>query len=364
MEQQQQGKSLSKNLLYTPLEAYLLHDAAAVATARRTDTKVSITAAATTTSQSTTNPHPSQYLNTLKSVPKSLHETSLAPFLQSISHDHHSGLTTAAADAAKNNGSRPVSVKDVEDRIKQRAVTLVGGGINASLRSSTSTRSFPFRNNKHSHRFKAAKKRKRKEWQHQVQENCQSWIDRFGDGHDKTSSMTEVEFLREMNKAWNDYMYSEGSSTPLDDFTKTEIAPNKEDDSDNKMQRQFQQRLSQEKQLELVGAHVKIAVCNSHKAWAGRFGVLVGETTNTYRIAGLTVGWSSKTALTAAESQDKGHEREKNAVSTIVVPKQGTSLMLLLPMRPVQDGTMDSQNDNGEVLIPLSERTVCVTLKL
>ena len=119
------GKSLSKNLLYAPLEAY--HKAACFqAVGGDSDY-----------STSDSNFHPSQYMSLKSSIPKSLQESSLVSLFHSISCNYH--RNRAMANDAKNNGSRPLGLSDIEERIRQRAVTLVSGGINSSIKISNDT---------------------------------------------------------------------------------------------------------------------------------------------------------------------------------------------------------------------------------
>lgn len=303
----EQGKSLSKNLVYTPLEAYIQYDNASA--------KSAVTAAVD---------HPSQYMNQQSSVPKSLHESSLASFLQSVSHDYHRHQATPRD--AKNNASRPLTIKDVDNRIKQRAVTLIGGGINASLPITTSQHK----------RTKNKKRRRQAPWD-QVQEQCQQWSTRnertLGDG----------EILREMNSAWNKYIWN------LMDIASNDDGSNAFNDDSMAIKRVQQLLSTNDGNIELVGAHVKIVSCESHRAWAGRRGVLVGESANTYRIAGLEFSWSRR---------DPNHSKKgyANDILTLVVPKKATSLMLFLPMTD-----NDARQAEDAELIRISERTIGVT---
>ena len=102
------GKTLSRNAIYTPLEGYDQEEV-----------------------------EPSQYMTTRKTIPKSLQESSLFTFYQSVSYNFHYKIATASDP--RNNGNRPSSLKDVEERIRQRAITLIGGGINSAGCTSNDT---------------------------------------------------------------------------------------------------------------------------------------------------------------------------------------------------------------------------------
>ncbi|KAG7343415.1 hypothetical protein IV203_021360 [Nitzschia inconspicua] len=337
----EQGKSLSKNLLYTPLEAYFQHDAdVASSTIKESSAKTVSSSQQQQQRQTTVVVHPSQYLNQLSSVPKSLHESSLASFLQSISQDYHRNRATP--HDPKNNASRPLSVKDVDDRIKQRAVTLVSGGINASIAMHR--------------RPKTTKKRRRQQSWEQVEGNCKLWTDQYSNGE----ALNDITFLRTMNTSWNEYIWDVlNIPISIDDL------------DDNKNIQRVQQRLNSclmmaSSDLELVGAHIKIASCDSHKSWTGRLGVLIGETTNTYRMAGLATTWTKNAKSKKEENIDHPSSHAKGmSITVLVIPKQGTSLILLLPIIPTDDRkqTPPEGSDDGDMLIPLSESTVCIRLK-
>ena len=82
---QADGKILSRNELYAPLVAY-----------------------------EQTNVNPSSYIMNLSSIPKSLQESALVSFLHKSSFEYH--RNRAKAGDPKNNGSRPTSIFDVEEK--------------------------------------------------------------------------------------------------------------------------------------------------------------------------------------------------------------------------------------------------------
>jgi hypothetical protein len=353
------GKSLSKNLLYTPWEAYFQTstEAAPSIVAGKSHSKKTGGGKLPdkkNTSNNSTGSYvpPSQYYTNQRqsSVPMSLHESTLASFLQFVSHDYHRNWATP--HDAKNNSSRPLSLKDVDDRIKQRAVTLVGGGINAPIaisKNSTNTTK------------KRRRRRRQCSWE-QVKDKCQKWC-----VENSIEPLCDITFLREMNRGWNDYLWNllELSTDDLSCL-----------DSEEGVQRLQQRWIAivigggrntkyknyNANNFELVGGHVKIDSCHSHKAWIGRHGVVIGETQNTYRIACL----ASTSRKQSKMESIVGDDNDDN-VSVIVVPKQGTALMLLLPVPPAQNflGSIEdhaARHEHDGVLIPVSDKTICITL--
>ena len=80
---------------------------------------------------------PSEFMRMQQSTPKSLREATLTEFVQRVSHDFHRSLDV---NFCKNTAGRPLSVPEIEDRLKQRALTLVGGGFNTPKPLSSSSK--------------------------------------------------------------------------------------------------------------------------------------------------------------------------------------------------------------------------------
>ncbi len=311
------GKTLSKSLMYAPLVAY--QKAAA--------------GASDSSSSSSKTIHPSQYMSNKKTVPASLRESSLASTLHLVSCDYHRNRATV--NDAKNNGSRPLGLSDVDERIRQRAVTLLGGGINASIPvAKKATRS---------------KKRRHRSWEKAKPFLSKSFTEEaiVGSKSDDTLS-----FLRKLNSAWNDYVWKllsnhkdYSAKRQFSDVELNEIEVRLgslvsrrdvgRDGGGNKDDRGFNQMESiTGENIDLIGAHLKINRSNAHRSWDGRFGVVVGETTNTYRIA--TVALNRKTK----ENSSKAIE-----IEILVLPKRGSMVQLILPLLPNESKKVDCNKD-------------------
>lgn len=340
------GKSLSKNLLYTPLEAYQ--------EAARNHDPNALSAAATGYE---TSFDPSQYLSGTKKVPKSVQEPSFVNFMHTISQDFHRNRATISD--AKNNGSRPLSLNDMEDRIRSRAVTLVGGGINASV-SSKSKRTSLSSQKRRQHSFEQAEPALKS-----------------GGG-----STNAVDFLTAMNTSWNEYILSNILlSTPcatLESMKQRLVSllpftTNADGDC---------HRLSS--RVELVGAHVRIHQCPSRNEWVGRSFILVGETLNTWRLAGLATKRQKQRRMKQKKEGDEKAEMkdmdntEKHSTSVdpppvkvFLVPKKGTTLVVIVPLPgkvaggDAGDANLDGSNTNNganECIIPVVDSSITVEL--
>lgn len=344
------GKTLSKNLLYAPLEAYLQPRQEGDDVGDKVDHD------------------PSQYMRRLSKVPKSLHESSFVNFMQSVSYDYHRNRATFAD--AKNNGSRPVSQSDMEDRIRQKAVTLMGGGINSYPRAATQQQTSKQR------------RRRKRPWE-TVQPILRASSAAIAAGGDDT------DFLQRLNAAWNGYIIK-----VLDlSFSRDDLSIRNRNLTDLVSRKFAALRTTDVKAgtpaMELVGAHVRIDECRSRPAWVGRFGVLIEETTNTWRVAGcrrrkrckrpskkssndpesvVTCDHddnSSVPQVDMADSSRTDHDKTVGTVDLYVVPKRGSSLMLIIPVPDVEvdGGTLPSpEHVDTESIIPLPNEAICVVL--
>lgn len=340
------GKTLSKNLMYAPLVAY--HKSAAISASDNNDSGSS--------SASKIN-HPSQYASNDPNVLKSLNESSLVSILHFVSCDYHHNRATV--NDAKNNGSRPLGLSDMDDRIRQRAVTLLGGVINASIPVvKTTTRS---------------KKRRHRSWEEvePVLKKLSSSSSEEGVTSESESGRV-ISFLQKLNSAWNGYAWklllkskvtNEKQRLSEDDLKAIEVRlralmgsridnRKKSNSSGGTNSRSgssfFEKGSVEDDPINLVGAHVKVESSNSRTSWVGRFGVLIGETTNTYRIASFTRTRRKNKKANSTEAACK-----KKEIEILVLPKLESSLQLILPsivgfnkddniLNPEEDITMES----------------------
>ena len=98
MSNSQNNNTLSKSSLYSPLVAYEQDQV-----------------------------HPSHYLKNKKRAPDSIKESAMVGWLVQVSQDINRNRPLTIG---KNNGGRALSQSEVDTRIRQRGLTLVGGGIN------------------------------------------------------------------------------------------------------------------------------------------------------------------------------------------------------------------------------------------
>jgi RNase P/RNase MRP subunit p29 len=241
--------TLSRNALYTPLIAY-----------------------------DQQNVDPSQYMSARsRGVPTSLRESSLVDFVQTVS--------TEISD-------KPLSTQVIDERIRQRALTLVvGGGINSSM---TSTGGKQNSNNKRSssRHYEELSNRQRKKTFQQIQAKD---LNRTKQQEDEKVFDT----LLKVNRKWNDYVRK---LARVDQLLLQDEDPIKTVSS----------RLAQ---LEVVGAFVKLITCQAHKEWVGKEGMVVETTTNTWRLAIMKVS---------------DRQTQKQQPKVLVVPKKGSRLMFQL----------------------------------
>jgi hypothetical protein len=292
------GKSLSKNLMYAPLVAY--HKSA--------NSTIDDNSGGSSTSIAK---HPSQYTSENRSVSKAFTESSLVSLLHFSSCDYH--RKRATVNDAKNNGSRPLGLSDMEDRIRQKAVTLVGGGINTSI---------PIPKTKIQ-----SKKRRHRSW-----EEVEPVLKKLSSSSSSAETLESesghvVSFLQKLNSAWNEYASklllkdrakNRNQRISDDDLKEIEVrlgaltrsgihntTRNRVHSGDNG--RSANDFMAQD-HIDFIGAHVQVKSCKAHVSWEGKFGVLIGETKNTYRIASFARRRKLKKATTKASSPEKQRE--------------------------------------------------------
>jgi RNase P/RNase MRP subunit p29 len=210
-----------------------------------------------------------------RGVPTSLRESSLVDFVQTVS--------TEISD-------KPLSTQVIDERIRQRALTLVGGGINSSMTSKQNS------NNKRrsSRHYEELSNRQRKKRFQQIHSKD---LNRSKQQEDEKVFDT----LLKVNRKWNDYVRK---LARVDQLLLLQ-----QDEDPIKI---VSSRLAQ---LELVGAFVELITCQAHKEWVGKEGMVVETTTNTWRLAIMKVS---------------DRQTQKQQPKVLVVPKKGSRLMFQL----------------------------------
>ncbi len=329
--------------------------------------------------------HPSQYMGNKKTVPTSLRESSLSSTLHFVSCDYHRNRATV--NDAKNNGSRPLGLSEMEDRIRQKAVTLVGGGVNSSIPlAKTITRS---------------KKRRHRSWEEVEPRLQKSSLEAVLSG----SEPDHVSFLQKLNSAWNRHAWkllindkgkNERRRVSEDDLNAIEVrlgalvSKKKRSSTGGSNSSSFNRADTKDGRIDLIGAHLKIDSCNAHTSWVGRLGVMIGETTNTYRVAsyarrpkknksstkgslrqkkqqeqdlenasGFGVEKNTSDFVQATKetelSQISGDDSRNKNIDILVLPKHGTVLQLILPLtlgESKEAECIKDQRPNSECIAP------------
>lgn len=309
------AKTLSRNALYTPLRAY-------------DQSQVS----------------PTSYMSTLKNLPVSLKDSSLSSFMHYVSEDYHRNRITGTDP--KNNGSRPLTASDMDDRLRQRAVTLVSGGINSSL-STLKPRA------KNQVPAKHSKKRPRRAWE-QVQEIIMKKT-----SNTPTKALHSIEFLTSMNKRWNSYFLQ---------ILNVDIGS-------NEIKRESKIRSSLARlwdEIEVAGAHVAIRSCKPKRHLINNFGVLIGQTRNTWSVALRRTFARQESPIQKAKTKSDVRCSETSAqpIEIVVVPKDGSTLVLIIPIsqEETDEGVDTREQSHGSSganhlqIIPLAPKCVFVTL--
>lgn len=349
---------LSKNELYTPLAGYDQEDV-----------------------------EPSVYLGTKSSIPKSLQESSLVQFYRKVSLDYHyknpnipSTNNNNGNDYKNAGASRPIPLADVDDRIRQRTVTLLGGGIHTvatksslpseSTSSSLNTSSlFAATNINGSGSLRSRRKRRKrprttgsisKEESSSLIKRQASIGTNVKQGRKNDTIQVDniqLDFVKQLNICWNDYMLRVLQLKPMKQ--KEDV---KGEDYYSTMEIRVCQKLqilSTRHALELVGARLRILSCSQKLTLVGKTGIVVGHSRNCWMIAVLQTPSkkqkgreSSMTDMkpggvdTSAGSNDTRtcnvgdlhgatNETGKSRVvdpilQNILVPKRGSSIELLL----------------------------------
>jgi hypothetical protein len=140
-------------------------------------------------------------------IPKSVQDESLISFFETLSKDYHHSVPRLDG---KNTSGRPLSASEISGRIRQRALTLVGGGYNAKsvvTPGSTSKRKKALHTNKRvqypsSNLSGLHRKRKRKNLWHRL--NYADMCD--GKCTKDQVAKHDIQFLMRLNDEWNAYI--------------------------------------------------------------------------------------------------------------------------------------------------------------
>jgi hypothetical protein len=216
-----QSKALSKKGLYAPLSVYSRDD--------------------------DTNPSSKP-----RKLAASLKDGALVDFLVQVGKEHN---RKSNSSVGKNNGCRPLSQTDINDRIRMRSLTLIGGGINTSISSEL----------------------KKKKASFAIPQQITKMKRKQMSGNENTTSkvgMHTCARLAVVNTKWNEYM----ARFLQDKQVNLECA------NARALVNSLSLTLSR---VELVGSFVVIMKCKSNPHLVSKEGYLIGETSNTWRLATL-----------------------------------------------------------------------------
>lgn len=350
----QTSKTLSKRLMYLPLVAYEL----AISSGPGSD--------------------PATYLDNRKSLPASVQEKALVNFWHKVGVSYHRNQATV--HDPKNNGNRPIPLRDLEDKIRQRALTLLGGGINSAWATTTSTSTSTSGNNN--------KNRIGQTMASQLEEETVTTVNRKKRKRDQavmTFGSLDLDgsislFLQELNGLWNDHIYQLLQLPTAANISSADKIAALTTCSDTKFWARVTACVANEETSQLVGAQVRIKACKHCPRWMGRRGVLVGRTTNTWNVM-VPVGVGDATSsrrkgkkkqrnknanILATEKEDTSIDQTTNIQQgggwkSMVVPKRGSSLSLLIPLEGEIAGTSNDDSLRSQLLFDSTDIDNAIT---
>jgi RNase P/RNase MRP subunit p29 len=249
--------SLSKNALYAPLNTYL------------NETK----------------------RNSSKAVNANLREKALYSFIESVSSEYHSPDTSLGLENGANNGGLALNARQIEQKLSQRALTLIKGGINSSIVKSTSAMV-------DGDNLSATRQRK---------SGSSGVVRLYGSVSNKKrkrsrEEMTGIvssspEVLVGLNQIWNKYIEKLLSNSP----NSKEI-------------------LSLMTSAELTGAIASVARSQSCRSHIGKVGFIIDITKNTWKFS-----------IPKDGSKDTEGMIKCKEFKVIVVPKRDSTLVIKIP---------------------------------
>ena len=298
-------------------------------------------------SSATTDPQ--TYMASRTSLPSNIQESNLVEFWHKIGVTYHH--VTATVHDPKNNGHKPVSLQELDSRIRQKALTLVGGGINSEWAASGGGRNSATKDAPTTTIINAKVlnvRRDRKKRKRQIMKSAMKFTT-----HDEDGRIGR--FLLDLNDMWNTYISKLLQLPPSFATIGSCIAFSRSTS--------FLIRATScitKESVQLVGARVQIKSCLSHPSWNGKTGILVRQTTNTWQVMvsmpntrtnskkrkrdkqlhedtkASTTKDDGDTSVRIVASELKSHEetisKTKQGLKTLIVPKHGSSLTLLIPL--------------------------------
>lgn len=268
--------SLSKNALYAPLNTYLN----------------------------------GSKRDNLHSVGSTLREKSLYHFLETVSAEFHSPDSSLGIKNGESNGGMGISARQVEQKLSQRALTLIKGGIKTSLVKSTDELVDDTKgtaNDSMGNRTSIETARKERSAKGLVRLHGSVSNRKRKRARKEMTSKTIVaqptcpEILHGLHQIWNKYIQ------------------NLLVDSSNNSK----EAISLLTSAELIGAIASVAKGRACRSYIGKIGFIVDITKNTWK---LCVPKDGSTSTTEGINTCKEFK-------VIVVPKRGSTLLIKLPVK-------------------------------
>ena len=313
------GTTLSKESLYAPLTTYLpKKQAAATGTSDKND------------GDGRKSPVAGSGIR-FQSIPRELREAALLDHLSTISSAYHhptmsaslaadnrERTTAMAAGMGRNNGGQSLPRRSYEDRLLQRSLVLVGGGLMTSsavgssgiidgdgTETSVSRHVVDVsraqrrkRRRDRGHRVRGSisnSERKRREVvrEEKAEKSSGAAGTSTKSGGDDTPNNSKKrkrgnaiyadDTLLKLNDMWNAYICKLlGLEHNPDDGTTPRLPA---EESSNRKRRSTAELSALLSSAELIGAFVRIDRCDASRAYVGREGIVVDSTANAWRIA-------------------------------------------------------------------------------
>lgn len=241
----------------------------------------------------------------------SLKDGALFDFLVQVGKEHN---RKSNISVGKNNGSRPLSQNDINDRIRMRSLTLVGGGINTSISSELKKKKAPFA------------------IQQQIMKRKRISGKKYTESHVGLDTWATLEVV---NKKWNEYVARVIQQTQV----------NLECANARALVNSLSLILTR---VELVGALVAIVKCKSHPHLVSNEGYVTGETSKTWRLA------------TPRRRADK-KKSDKSFSKILTVPKGGGTELEVVIRHPESDGSLIT-DDYTAIERSNKERTINIRI--
>mmetsp|Transcript_21242 Transcript_21242/g.29776 ORF Transcript_21242/g.29776 Transcript_21242/m.29776 type:complete len:370 (+) Transcript_21242:70-1179(+) len=274
-------------------------------------------------------------------------------FLQNVSNEYHSPnsifLAPSTNFANKNSnlsssrtgggfgGRQPLTSRQMENKLAQRALTLVGGGvgtkgskrvrkysqrprfrINGSI-SKRSRKRMLRAQNRQSQRCTATSAEKEKNDPNM--NNLQFTVDSQRNNTEKT------DILLSLNRLWNEYFFKLVGESDL-----ISAASGNGDLVDNHISEKLRAKIFN---MEKVGAFVKIIECKSSRSYEENLSVIVNSTKNTWIMVMTSIQRRSKSSITKHLNVSDGEFSDINkrdwCWKNVIVPKNGTTLAFCIP---------------------------------